>query len=332
MRRTVTNSRNTASVFIESMVCFGVLLIISEILITLSPQAQSSNVSSSGDGNSSSNNILVHHNMVRLLADMVRDRLYDAVNLLEITSKEPAVQNVSFANFITKQYMGIPDNMDLPKRKVAQDILARDKDFGSIYFVTPRADTYIGEPFPNQKQLPRLNYADRDWYKGVTATKNTYISAVFMSASIHRPATAIAIPVYNLQDDTTTSKTNKHISGYWVGIVDLRSIYQSIRNLNFTNGERVLVIDHNGTALVDSLPSSAVNNNYNNKDLSSPELKDFNYLSSVKAVTKGNAGSIFETVNGTKVLAIYQPIKMGNRSWGVILTEPEQRSSLMDIR
>ena len=264
MRRTVTSSRNTASVFKASMVCFGVLLIISVILITLS-QAQSTSVSSS---NSSNNNILVQHNMVKLLADMVRDRLYHAVNLLEMTSKEPAVQNVSFANFITKQYMGIPDNMDLPKRKVAQDILARDKDFGSIYFVTPRADTYIGEPFPNQKQIPRLNYADRDWYKGVTATKNTYISAVFMSASIHRPATAIAIPVYNLQDNTATSKTktNKHISGYWVGIVDLRSIQQSIRNLNFTNGERVLVVDHNGTAIVDSLPSSAVNNN--NKDLS----------------------------------------------------------------
>lgn len=332
MRRTVISSRNTASVFIASIVCFGVLLIISVILITLSPQvqAQSGNVSSSGSGNSSNNNILVQHNMVKLLADMVRDRLYDAVNLLEMTSKEPAVQNVSFANFITKQYMGIPDNMDLPKRKVAQDILARDKDFGSIYFLTPRADTYIGEPFPNQKQLPRLNYADRDWYKGVTATKNTYVSAIFMSASIHRPATAIAIPVYNLQDNTTSSKTNKHISGYWVGIVDLRSVQQSIRNLNFTNGERALVVDHNGTAIVDSLPSSSVNNTNNN--LTSTKLKDFSYLSSVKAVTKGNAGSIIDTVNGTKVLAIYQPIKMDNRSWGVILTQPEQRSSLMNIR
>jgi len=151
-----------------------------------------------------------------------------------------------------------------------------------------------------------------------------------MSASIHRPATAIAIPVYNLQDNTTSSKTNKHISGYWVGIVDLRSIQQSIRNLNFTNGERVLVVDHNGTAIVDTLSSSAVNNTINN--LTSTKLIDFSYLSSVKAVTKGNAGSIIDTVNGTKVLAIYQPIKMDNRSWGVILTKPEQRSSLMNIR
>ena len=65
MRRTVTNSRNTASVFIASMVCFLVLLIISVTLITLSPQlqAQSSNISSSGSGSSkSSSNVMFHSN------------------------------------------------------------------------------------------------------------------------------------------------------------------------------------------------------------------------------------------------------------------------------
>ena len=100
------------------------------------------------------------HNVVKLLADMVSNRLHDAVNLLEITSKDPIIQNVSFANFITKKYMGIPANMDLPKRKVAQDILARDRDTRNIYFLTPNADVYFGEPFSYQQQLPKLNYAD----------------------------------------------------------------------------------------------------------------------------------------------------------------------------
>ena len=82
--------------------------------------------------------------------------------------------------------MGIPANMDLPKGKITQDILARDKDTRNIYFLTPDADVYFGEPFSYQKQLPRLNYADRDWYKGVTATNNTYISSVFMSLPFTR--------------------------------------------------------------------------------------------------------------------------------------------------
>ncbi len=62
----------------------------------------------------------------------------------------------------------------------------------------PNDDVYIGEPFRDQKQLPRLNFADRDWYNGVTSTNNTYTSSIFVSASIHAAATAIAVPVYSV--------------------------------------------------------------------------------------------------------------------------------------
>jgi hypothetical protein len=260
------------------------------------------------------------HNVVKLLADIVSNRLHDAVNLLEITSIDPIIQNVPFANFITKKYMGIPANIDMPKRIIAQDILARDKDIRNIYFLIPNADIYFGEPFSYQQQLPRLNYADRDWYKGVTAANSTYISAVFMSASIHAPAIAIATPVYALQDNNTTNNkaTNSHklISGYWVGILDLPSIQRSIKNLNLTNDERIVVVDQNGTAIVDYSPSSSAANNNN---ISSAKLEDLGYLNSVKEVRKGNAGSTFETVNGTKILSIYQPIELDNRFWGVVL-------------
>jgi Cache domain len=308
--------------------CISVLVLSAIIVVT--PSLSSSQ---SSQTNSTTVITTAQHNMVKLLADMVRNKLHDAVNLLEITSKDPVIQNVSFANFISKKYMGIPSTMDLPKRKLAQDILVRDKDFGNVYFVTPKADIYIGEPFSDQRQLPRLNYADRDWYKGVTATNNnTYISAVFMSASIHLPATAIATPVYGHQDNnndnydtTNTSKTRNKLSGYWVGILDLHSIQQSIKNLNLTKDERIVIVDHNGTAIVDYSPSSSAANNSNsnnNNNNSSSKLEDFSYLDSVKAVRKGNAGSIFETVNGTNMLSIYHPIQLANRFWGVVFSKP----------
>jgi hypothetical protein len=258
------------------------------------------------------------HNVVKLLADMVSNRLHDAVNLMEITSKDPIIQNVTFANFITKKYMGISSNIDMEKRRIAQDILARDKDIRNIYFLIPNADIYFGEPFSYQQQLPKLNYADRDWYKGVIATNSTYISSVFMSASIHAPAIAIATPVYALQhNDATNKNTNKVISGYWVGILDLPSIQESMKKLNLTNNERIIVVDHNGTAIVNYSTSSSPAANNNN--ISSTKLQDFSYLSSVKVVRNGNAGSTFETVNGTKILSIYQPLQIGNRFWGVVL-------------
>ena len=85
--------------------------------------------------------------------------------------------------------------------------------------------------------------------------------------------------------------------------------------MNLINDERIIVVDHNGTAIVDYSPSSSVANN----NISSTKLEDFSYLNGVKEVRNGNAGSTFETVNGTKILSIYQPLQLDNRFWGVVL-------------
>ena len=84
--------------------------------------------------------------------------------------------------------------------------------------------------------------------------------------------------------------------------------------MNLTNDERIVVVDHNGTAIVNYSPSAA-----NNNSLSSTKLEDFSYLNAAKSVRNGNAGSTFETVNDTKILSAYQPIQLGNRFWGVVL-------------
>ena len=267
-------------------------------------------------------------NVVKLVADIVRNRLHDAVNILEITSREPAVQNVSFANNISKIHMGISENLDVEKRKVAQKILSRDKDFGSIYFTLPNGNIYIGEPYSDQKQLPRLNYADREWYKGVTSTNNTYISSVFISASIHVPAIAVAVPVYsdnvgiNNNNTGITSNSPHTLVGYWVGILDLASVQENINELYLDRGERLIVVDQNGTSIVDSnskiKDNSTINSPFSSKT-NSQQLKSFAHLQSFKNALKGTAGTKIEIVNGVKILSIHMPIEIGGRNWAVIL-------------
>lgn len=246
---------------------------------------------------------------------MVRDKLNDAVTILEITGKEPSVQEVQFADNISKAHMGIPENLDLAKRKIAQEILSKNKDFGSVYFTMPNGDIYIGEPYSDQKQLPRLNYADRDWYKGVTSTNNTYISSVFTSASIHVPATAIAVPVYATKENNNNTYNNispVNLSGYWVGIVDLNSIQRSIKSLNLGNNDRIVIVDHNGTAIVDSY----------NISKNDQKLKSFAHLESIKSALNGNAGSNIETFNGTKFFVSYQPVKVISSTWVILFMQP----------
>jgi hypothetical protein len=267
-------------------------------------------------------------NVVKLVADIVRNRLHDAVRILEITSRQPAVQNVSFANNISKIHMGIPENLDVEKRKVAQEILSRDKDFGSIYFTLPNGNIYMGEPYSDQKQLPRLNFADRDWYKGVRSTNNTYTSSVFISASIHVPAIAIAVPVYgnnvgiNNNNISITNNSPHTLAGYWVGILDLASVQENINELYLDRGERLIVVDHNGTSIVDSSSKIKYNSTINSASFSktnSQQLKSFVHLQSFKDALKGTAGTKIEIANGVKLLSIHMPIEIGARNWAVIL-------------
>jgi hypothetical protein len=254
-------------------------------------------------------------NMVKLLADVVENRLHQASVLLEITSVDPVVQKTPFAYSISKVYMGIPGNLDLQKRKIAQDILTKDRDFGSVYFTMPNGNIYIGEPFSNQKQLPRLNYADRDWYKGVTALDHTYISSVFVSASIHAPATAIVVSVYNTgaavrsgnNNNNTGSAIKSPLSGYWVGILDLRSVDEILKKLNFAQNERILVVDDNGTAIVDSY-----GNNIQNKNTTTiTGIKSLLRMKEFKNILNGNVASRTEIINGIKTLVMYEPFKDG---------------------
>ena len=282
--------------------------------------------------------------IVKLLADMTKQRLDDAKTILEITSKDPTVKNVSYANNISKTYMGIPENLDTAKRKVAQEVLHDNKDFGSIYFTMPNGDVYIGEPYSDQKQLPRLNFADREWYKGVTSANdnnNAYTSSVFISASIHLPATAIAVPVYTTGDieNKNSSNTSNRLLGYWVGIVDLNSVSESIKKVDLGNNEQIVIVDNKGNALVDS--GSSNYGKYNNNTNSSPsspassslslpnstgnshdqqqQLVSYSNLESVKKVLSGKNGTNVEVINGIKLLAAYQPIQVGNYNWGIVL-------------
>ena len=276
----------------------------------------------------SSNNSTV---LLQLLANRFENRINEAASLLELTSKLPQVRNTQHISSISEEFMGIPENLDLEKRKIAQDILKQDKNIDSIFFLTPKGDIYIGEPFSDQQQLPRLNFADRDWYKGVTILHDTYISAVFLSAAIHIPAVAIAVPVYadNTGNDDDASISSP-ILGYWVGIVNLNKVKEDIATttLDFvsSNSSQILsIVDHNGTEVL-SIKNSDVH--YTSPSSSSTpknqELKSFANLESVKNALNGKSGSTVEVVNSSKATIYYYPVKVPHHTWAALLILPSQ--------
>jgi hypothetical protein len=201
-----------------------------------------------------------------------------------------------------------------------------DKDFENVYFLLPNGNVYIGEPYDNQKQLPRLNYADRNWYKGISSlvmmasneqnktnvnrtNSLAYLSSVFMSASINKPAIGIAVPVY----DKNWKASKSSLLGYWIGILTLNKVQKIIDSLALIDSQRIIVFDHNGTALIDSSFDHSTKNDNNKKNLTS-----FNNLAGVKNALAGNNGIVTDTINGTKTLSLYRPINAHSHTWGIL--------------
>jgi hypothetical protein len=113
--------------------------------------------------------------VVNILANDLETRINKSAAILEIACRLPEVKSTPFANSIAPELHGIPRDMDLPKRRVAQDILDIDRDFEVVYFLMPNGDMYLEEPYSRQENLTRGNFAFRDYFRGALDNRDTYL-------------------------------------------------------------------------------------------------------------------------------------------------------------
>jgi hypothetical protein len=229
----------------------------------------------------------------------VEDRIASYVEAMRTSSELPEVKTTDNIDSISEEQMGIPEGLDTEKRQAAERLLDGHPEFESIFFLTPDGDVYLGEPFEQQRQLPRLNYADRDWYQGVSTRNAPYVSTVFMSAAINAPAVAVAVPV--IAEDK--------VAGYWVAIVDLGSIRSRLGE--FAGESRVLLVDHNANEVADTERTGELS-----------ELRSYGSLYSVQEGLAGTQGSLVETVDGVSMNARYSPVDASPNTWAMVFLEP----------
>lgn len=248
--------------------------------------------------NSTTHDVRDRTSQTKLLADIFATRIDKITDLLETSSKHSAIRNISYANQISTEFMGIPESSDIEKRNVAKDLLQKDPILGGIYFTLPNGDVYLGEPYSAQAQLPRLNFADRDWYKGVSKINDTYVSSVFISASTRAPANAIALPVY--QDDRKIM-----LLGHWVGIINIKPLWEKIKDDYQPVEQELIVIDHEGTEMFNS-------GNYNYTEIQS--IPSF-YENCNSTTSNGDRAKV-RLLEGD-IVAISYPIHIRSHVWTV---------------
>jgi C4-dicarboxylate-specific signal transduction histidine kinase len=284
------------------------------------PLPSSSNSSSIVDLNQRDAEMVAYNNaIVNILANELETRINKSGAILEITSRLPQVKSAPYASSISSELHGIPGDVDMPKRQVAQDILDTDKDFQVIFFLMPNGDVYLVEPYSQQQNLTGNNYAFRDYYKGAVESRNTYLSDVIISAALGRPQVNIAIPIYSEENNGT-------LLGLWAGGLNLTGLSESLQSLNLTNNddeERIVIVDQQGQKIVDSSgqsllikPNSTVN-------------ESFADLQSFKNAINGESGTITEIINGTMTAVSYSPVKTFSNVWTVLFIQPYDNDDIV---
>jgi C4-dicarboxylate-specific signal transduction histidine kinase len=285
---------------------FTLIIITSTFAIQIQLAYAQVNVNNTTDSNNIQNNVLI----AKILAKNLENRLQKAGAILEITSKLPQVKNISFAHLLNQTLNtlhGIPRDADIEKRQVVKNILSSNSDLYEIFLVMPNGDMYFLEPYSIQQTLAVNNYAFRDYFQGAIKTNDTYLGNVHTTAAASGVRTAkIAVPVYSLKDNST-------IVGVWAGSIDFGILNKELQSLNLTSlddNTRIVYVDSNGQKVADSDINKST----------TPE--SFANLSSFKDAINGQAGLTIDTANNTKMLVAYQPVKVFNNTWAVLLMRP----------
>jgi hypothetical protein len=242
--------------------------------------------------------------LISILANNLANRLNKSAAILQITSNLPEVKNHTYASFLKQSLHGIAANVDIQKRKVAQAILSADKDFGVIFFLMPNGLVYMEEPYSRQLNLTKSNFDFRDYYKGAVSTHTTYLGNVIISASSGFPQANIAVPVYS---ENNNNSSRQSLLGIWAGGLNLAVFNKLLQSLNLTNNEHIVFVDHYGQKIADSDKNQALNSN-----------QSFANFQSFKNAVAGEAGSIAEVINGTKVLVSYHPVNAIQTKWAIL--------------
>ena len=241
--------------------------------------------------------------IVKVLAHSLAQSLNDSAGYLKVTSTIPEVANAKYADKINSSLHGIPKEVDITKRNIAEGILKADDDFSGISFLLPNGDMYMQEPYWRQLNLTQNNFAFRDYHKGAVETKDTFLGNVIVSLATGKRVAVISVPILSDQ--------NGSLIGIWMGALDFSKFDRWLQLLHPFINERIVYVDSVGQKIADS-----------NSQLSKiPE--SFMNLQSFKDASFGKSGYNIEEVNDTTMFIAYSPVKILSNTWTVMLMEPE---------
>jgi signal transduction histidine kinase len=238
---------------------------------------------------------------VNQLASRIDLIITEAEKILENAAKDENIRNSPYISYIDSNLHGIPENVENQKRVVIRNILSTYSDFESIGYILPNGDIYFVEPYDLQKPLSISNVSFRNYYKAVTATHETYVDSILVSAASQHPVAAIAVPIFS---------KNSSMIGILASGMDLNTVQKRLQELHSYTNERILVVDNNRALVADSDETG-----YKSGEIV-PEM------GAIQDAFAGKNGTTVESINGQKMFLAYHPVIAGQNTWAVVSIQP----------
>ena len=244
------------------------------------------------DNNINQNNSSFLINELENIKNILESKVTKLATALQIATSLPQILQPPDINLIDPKIIGIPEDADMEKRKIANILLNQFNEFSSIGFLLNNGDVYFVEPFERQLNLTTNNLSFRDYYQVVEQTKKTYLSDAIISKATGRNLAVIATPVINKEND---------MRGILYGSINFNNYDKFLQSLNLQNNTRLVLIDKTGVKIGDS------NENETSVSKESFEKKQFSNLTSVKLALESKFGSIVEKFEGKESQITFLP-------------------------
>jgi Cache domain len=231
-------------------------------------------------------------NELESIKNILESKVTKLATVLQIASNLPQILQPPDINLIDLKINGIPEDVDIEKRKIAKTLLDQFNEFSSIDFLLNNGDVYFDEPFEDQLNRTVTNLSFRDYYQAVEYTKKTYLSDAIISKTTGRNLAVIATPVINKENEMT---------GILLGTINFNNYDKFLQSLNLQNNSRLVLIDKTGVKIGDS------NEKETSASKESFEKKQFSNLTSFKVALEGKSGSIVEKLDGIKSQITFLP-------------------------
>jgi hypothetical protein len=244
------------------------------------------------NNNTNENNNSSLLNELENIKNILESKVTKLATALQIASSLPQILHPPDINLIDPKVNGIPEDVDIEKRKIGKILLEQFNEFFSVVFLLNNGDVYFDEPFERQLNRTATNLSFRDYYQVVEQTKKTYLSDAIISITTGRNLAVIATPVINKENEMT---------GILLGAINFNNYDKFLQSLNLQNNSRLVLIDKTGVKIGDSTE------NETSASKESFEKKQFSHLTSFKLALEGKSGSIVEKFEGKESQITFLP-------------------------